>query len=186
MNLQGGQECGAPGAIAATTLARMALLYYGLAEHPPHDGSFGRGLRTYSGAGRREKPMRSAQPPALLVVDDTPSIRQLLTHLLRDMTPHEVVVVADADSALQVLAARPVPLVIADYHLPDTSGDALALAVKARSPDTRVVIITADIEVESATQWPGVDRCLIKPFALRELRALVRTLLPGDTLQAHT
>src|SRR5205085_4163653 len=120
-------------------------------------------------------------PPALLLVDDTPSIRQLLTHLLHDVTPWEVVAVPDAAAALAVLATRSVPLVIADYHLPDMIGDALATAVKTRSPATKVVIITADIAINDTSQWLDVDICLIKPFPLRDLVTVVGTLLPHDT-----
>ena len=120
-------------------------------------------------------------PPALLLVDDTPSIRQLLTHLLHDVTQWEVIAVPDAAAALAVLDERPVPLVIADYHLPDMSGDGLAAAIKAQSPDTKVVIITADIAVEGIDQWPNVDVYLLKPFPLHDLLTVVDTLLPNMT-----
>jgi hypothetical protein len=64
--------------------------------------------------------MPSAQPgPAVLLVDDTPSIRQFLLHALAGIVPWELVAVPDATAALAVLAARPVPLLIADYHLND-------------------------------------------------------------------
>lgn len=122
--------------------------------------------------------MPIAQPhPALLVVDDTPSIQQLLIHLLHDVAPYDVVAVSDAAAAVEVLSARQVPLVIADYHLPDMRGDALAAVVKAQSPDTKVLLITADITLDGIEAWPDVDACLIKPFPMRDLVALVRDLL---------
>lgn len=124
--------------------------------------------------------MLPGQPlPALLLVDDTLSIRQLLTHLLHDVTPWEVVAVQDAAAALAVVATRPVPLVIADYHLPDMSGDSLAATIKAQSPETKIVIITADIAIDGIDQWPNVDIYLIKPFPLHELLAAVERLLPN-------
>jgi two-component system, response regulator, stage 0 sporulation protein F len=125
--------------------------------------------------------MRPAQPlPAVLVVDDTPSIRQLLIHTLEGRVPYQIVAVNDAAAALAVLAARPVPLVITDYHLSDMRGDALAAAVKAASPTTKVVMITADIAMDGRDVWPNVERCLIKPFPLRDLVAVVGALLPID------
>jgi CheY-like chemotaxis protein len=124
--------------------------------------------------------MPLAQPlPALLVVDDTPSIQQLLTHLLRDVVPCEVVAVTNAAAALAQLARRPVPLVVTDYHLPDLRGDALAAAVKAQSPATKVVIISADIELSDADSLPNVDALLIKPFPVRDLASTVQALLAG-------
>lgn len=123
--------------------------------------------------------MRSVQPvPAVLVVDDTPSIQDLLIHTLRDLVPYEVVAATDAAAALALLAARPVPLLITDYHLPDMRGDALVAAVKAASPATKVLMITADIAIDASAEWPDVDRCLLKPFPLRELVAAVISLLP--------
>ena len=122
--------------------------------------------------------MPLAQPrPALLVVDDTPSIQQLLIHLLHDVAPYEVMAVSDGAAALTVLGARPVPLVIADYHLPDMRGDALATVVKGQSPDTKVLLITADITLAGGEAWPDVDAFLIKPFPIRDLVAMVRDLL---------
>jgi two-component system, response regulator, stage 0 sporulation protein F len=124
--------------------------------------------------------MPHSQPaPALLIVDDTPSIRQVFTHLLHDAAPYEVVAVGDAAAALALLAERPIPLVITDYHLPDLDGAQLAAAVKARSPDTKIVLITADIDVENMSLGPDVDVCLIKPFPLRDLATVVRDMLPG-------
>ncbi|HEU5103724.1 MAG TPA: response regulator [Roseiflexaceae bacterium] len=125
--------------------------------------------------------MRSVQPlPAVLVVDDTPSIQQLLLHTLRDLVPYDLVAVDDATAALAVLAARPVPLVITDYHLSDMRGDALVAEIKAASPTTKVLMITADVGVDGSEEWLDVDRCLIKPFPLHELVSAVRTLLPSN------
>ena len=125
--------------------------------------------------------MRQAQPlPAVLVVDDTPSIRQLLIHTLHDRVPWEIVAVNDATAALAVLAVRPVPLVITDYHLSDMRGDVLAAAIKAASPTTKIVMITADIAMDDTGMWPNVDRCLIKPFPLRDLLVAVSTLLSSN------
>jgi CheY-like chemotaxis protein len=124
--------------------------------------------------------MQPAYPtPALLLVDDTSSIRQVFSHLLREVVPYEIVAVADATAALAVLASRPVPMLIVDYHLPDMGGDELAAAVKRQSPATKVVIITADIELDDKQLDSTIDGYLIKPFPLRDLTALVQSLLPA-------
>src|SRR5258706_6869159 len=109
-----------------------------------------------------------------------PSIRELLIHTLQDLMPYEVVAVMDATAALAVLAACPVPLLITDYHLTDMRGDAFAAAVKAAAPTTKVLLITADVAMDGSEGWPNVDRCLIKPFPLRDLVAAVSTLLPSN------
>ena len=127
--------------------------------------------------------MRQSQlGPALLVVDDTPSIRELLIHTLRSLVPYEIIAVTDATAAFAVLAARPIPLLITDYHRSDMRGDELAAAAKAASPATKVLMITADVELDAEAGWASVDRCLIKPFPIRDLVAAVSTLLPGSTV----
>ena len=125
--------------------------------------------------------MRQSQlGPALLVVDDTMSIRELLIHTLRSLVPYEIIAVTDATAALAVLSARPIPLLITDYHLTDLRGDELAAAAKAASGATRVILITADVELDAEVGWADVDRCMIKPFPLRDLVAAVSTLLPSN------
>jgi DNA-binding response OmpR family regulator len=124
--------------------------------------------------------VRQGQPvPALLVMDDTPSIPELLIHTLRSLVPYEVIAVTDATAALAVLAARRVPLLMSDYHLSDMRGDELAAAAKAASPATSVLMITADVELDAEVGWDNVDHCLIKPFPMHDLVIAVRTLLPS-------
>jgi CheY-like chemotaxis protein len=129
----------------------------------------------------KERSMRQRQPvPALLVVDDTMSIRELLMHTLRSLVPYAVIAVTDATAALAVLSVRPIPLVITDYHRSDMRGDELASAVKATSPTTRVMLITADVEIDAEAGRASVDHCLIKPFPIRDLLAAVSTLLGSN------
>ena len=125
---------------------------------------------------------RSQPVPALLVVDDTASIRELLIHTLRSLVPYEIIAVTDATAALAVLHARPVPLLITDYHLADMRGDELAAAAKATSPMTRVLMLTADVELDAEAGWASVDHCLIKPFPMRDLVAAVSILLPSKAV----
>jgi DNA-binding response OmpR family regulator len=108
------------------------------------------------------------------------SIRELLIHTLRSRVPYEVIAVTDATAALAVLSARPVPLLITDYHLSDMRGDELAVAAKVSSPATRVLMITADVELDAQAALANVNRCLIKPFPMRDLLAAVSTLLPSN------
>ncbi len=66
--------------------------------------------------------------------------------------------------------------------LTDLRGDELAAAVKATSPATSVLLITADVELDAEAGWASVDRCLIKPFPMRDLIAAVSTLLPSKAV----
>ena len=61
-------------------------------------------------------------------------------------------------------------------------GDELAATVKATSPTTKVLMITADVELDAQAGWASVDQCLIKPFPIRDLVAAVSTLLPSTAV----
>jgi putative two-component system response regulator len=114
--------------------------------------------------------------PAIVLVDDESFVRAALSRILGDIAEgYDLLAVEDGQAALAILAARSVPLLLTDYHMPGMNGGDLAQAVKAISPATRVVLLTADPSAAQAAV--GVDDILIKPFRLAELRVIVRTAL---------
>jgi hypothetical protein len=120
--------------------------------------------------------MRPVQPlPAVLVVDDTPSIRELLIHTLHDLVPYEIVAVTDATAALAVLAARPVPLLITDYHLTDMRGDG-----QSHVADDQGVADHRRCRVDRRGRVARRGSLPVKPFPLRELVAVFSTLLASN------
>ena len=66
-------------------------------------------------------------------------------------------------------------LVITDFEMPVMKGDELAAAIKARTPNQRVVMITAYAEMlqASGNQLAGVDCLISKPFLLENLREAI-------------
>jgi len=59
-------------------------------------------------------------------------------------------------------------------------GDVLAAAIKAASPTTKIVMITADIAMDDLGMGSSVDSCLINPFPLGDLLVAVSTLLSSN------
>src|SRR6185295_8187125 len=83
-------------------------------------------------------------PPAVLVVDDDPAIAALLHRLLRGLlSDYEVIAETNPTAALQHLCGRAVPLVITDFSMPKMSGLELTTQIKAQSPQTRVLLVSA-------------------------------------------
>src|SRR5918997_930030 len=77
----------------------------------------------------------------VLVVDDEEQVRNLLSKYLGETYPCSTA--ASAEEALQLLAAAPYALVIADVVMPGRNGIELLREIAARYPDTMVVMVSA-------------------------------------------
>jgi DNA-binding NtrC family response regulator len=124
----------------------------------------------------------------ILVVDDEPALRRTLERALGSMG-FEVVSVGDPHLVYELLDASDYDLVILDIHLPQMSGDTLAIALLRRWPRLlgRVMLMTGDPWALRADWPPDLRRCplLVKPFTLDGLGALVRTTLAAPREQAQ-
>jgi CheY-like chemotaxis protein len=119
-------------------------------------------------------------PPAILLVDDEPDVRIILHRVLIAVTnTYDLIAVDTGAAALEILEQRFAPLLITDYNMPGMNGLELAEAVKAASPTTTVVLITAygTRDLASRSRAAGVDYYLAKPFPFAQLEAIVRNAL---------
>lgn len=118
-------------------------------------------------------------PRRVLVVDDDPLVADSIRRMLQ-FDGHQVQIAGSAAEALQLFSPHSFDLVLVDYEMPTTKGDALAQAIKERSPALPVVMFTGYAEaVRSAgLAAKGVDRVLGKPFDLEELRQIIQSLNP--------
>ena len=124
----------------------------------------------------------------ILVVDDEPALRRTLERALGAMG-YDVVSVGDPLLVYELLDAADYDLLILDIHLPQLSGDTLALALLRRWPRLaqRVLLMTGDPWALRA-DWPEeLRRCpmLVKPFTLDGLAATVRGALAPPPPQAQ-
>ena len=83
----------------------------------------------------------------LLVVDDEPNVRKMLSISLA-ADGHAVTAVANVRDALSEVARRPFDLAFIDLRLGTDTGLDLVPRVLAESPWTRVVVITAHASVD--------------------------------------
>ncbi len=124
----------------------------------------------------------------LLVVDDEPSMRELLCILL-EREGYRVQAFATAEEALEAFEQDPHDLVLTDMSLPVASGIDLLRNVKARAArsarDVPVIVITAYGTTESAVEAMkiGAFDYVMKPFSNDELKLLVRRALETRTLR---
>ncbi len=114
----------------------------------------------------------------ILVVDDEPSIRDLLQEGLKS-SGYSCVIASDGYEALDRLKEREFSLVLSDIDMPRMDGVKLLQALQDRHPDVEVVMITGVVDVEVALQAirMGASDYLTKPFNLDEVRFTIQKTL---------
>jgi DNA-binding response OmpR family regulator len=115
----------------------------------------------------------------ILVVDDDPGIRQLLTDVL-EIEGHDVTVAGDGQAAVQTLDAHRPDFVVLDVMMPYLDGYAVLRRIRERTGDpVPVLMLTAAAEPDAAARaWAdGVDYYLAKPFAAAEVTNLINGVL---------
>ena len=119
----------------------------------------------------------------ILIVDDEPAIRDLFASSLSES--YECATAASADEALALLATRVFALVISDMMMPGRNGVELLREVKARYPETAVIMISGvdrPQRVRDALRVGAFDY-LIKPCDLDVLTLSVERALDRRLLQ---
>ncbi len=114
---------------------------------------------------------------SILVVDDSASVRVAMAHALA-RAGHQVDQADGVLSATATLAAKPVDVILTDLRMPGDGGDQLVRWARRHCPGSRIVVMSGDADALDRA-CVAADACLIKPFAPRDLTALVdRLLLP--------
>jgi DNA-binding NtrC family response regulator len=122
----------------------------------------------------------------ILVVDDKDLMRESMDLTLR-RAGHEVHSAADGSAALAALGRERFDLIVTDLKMPKTDGVTLLEQVKARRPDTEVVLVTAfgTIDVAVRAMKFGAFDFLQKPFKAEELTAVVDRALEHRQLRSE-
>lgn len=123
---------------------------------------------------------------SILVVEDDPQVRMLVTVVLEDLG-YTVEVVGDADGALPVLAStRRLDLLVTDVGLPGMNGRQLAEIARQSRPDLPILFMTGYAEKaqeRSAFLEPGMSM-IAKPFPLEAFSDAVRSALADAVTDA--
>lgn len=127
------------------------------------------------GASALEQP---SGPLHTLVVDDEPLVREVLAGYLA-LDGHTSELAGNGKEALATFAAGRFDLVLTDMAMPEMSGDQLALAIKAISPETPILLVSGFGDILAANERlpEGVDAILSKPPTRAQLQQALRDLL---------
>lgn len=149
------------------------------------DSALGRGCRfiftfepDHSGVDSvADEQAPQVRPLRVLVVDDHPVQRELLSHALaRDW--HTVITASDGRDALRKYESEHFDLVITDKAMPEMNGDQLAVAIKSRDPETRVVMLTGFASRDAEEEMSEfIDLMLPKPVTVTELRSAIAKVM---------
>lgn len=121
----------------------------------------------------------------ILVVDDMPTIRDLVKSQLRALGLKNVVEAGDGQAAMQVIensasVGHPIELVISDWNMPKMTGLELLKQVRASEAFTNLpfILLTSESERDQVTEaiLAGVSQYIVKPFAAKSFEDKVRAV----------
>lgn len=124
------------------------------------------------------------QTPArrrILVVDDEPQIRDMITRAL-EAVGYEIDTAADGAAGLRLALAGDYHLVILDLVMPVANGRQVLARIRRERPDQPVLVLSclSDVMTKVLCLDAGAQDYLTKPFSLDELLARVRVQLRAD------
>ena len=107
----------------------------------------------------------------ILVVDDEPVMLKLLSMVIREKTPYDLVATNNPLEARELARQNGFDLVIADLKMPGLDGVELLEAVRRAHADIPFIIITAYGSVETAmmTLHKGAFDFITKPFRKEQI-----------------
>ena len=125
----------------------------------------------------------------ILVVDDDPESRDLLSEVLEGNGYPQVEAVADGLAAREALARdADCPIIIADLHMPNESGLDLLRNLRRQNAKHEIVLMSSFFSSteRKLAQDLGAYALLEKPFRLSELLELVSQLAERNSIGIST
>ena len=116
----------------------------------------------------------------LLIVDDEETLTySLYQTFIKSPEIYEVVTAASGDEAAEKLAQSRFDLVLTDIKMPGMDGLELLVQIKAKYPQTRVIVMTAfgSMEKKEESLAKGADFYIEKDFDITDIRHLVLEFL---------
>ncbi|MFC0265439.1 response regulator transcription factor [Alloscardovia macacae] len=122
--------------------------------------------------------MVNNQEARLVVVDDEPSIRELLSASLR-FSGFDVVTASNGTEAIETIVSTNPDLIIMDVMMPDIDGFTVTSRIRQEGIDAPVLFLTARDDTQDKVMGltVGGDDYVTKPFSLEEVVARIRAIL---------
>ncbi len=120
----------------------------------------------------------------ILIVDDDRFVRMALVEALRSWE-YETLEADSVASARKMFEDEEPPIVLLDIDLPDGSGLDVLIEIKEQSPDTVVVMISGNVDIENtvAALRGGAHDFIGKPVRVEELKVTLRNAIETRQLR---
>lgn len=116
----------------------------------------------------------------IVVVDDSQSIREAVSYMLRSRG-FNVVTGIDGHDALKHFEGKPVDLLLTDLHMPNMDGIGLIKEVRNLDDYKRVPILVltteSQVSIKLEAKKAGATGWLVKPFESEKLMTTIRKVL---------
>jgi CheY-like chemotaxis protein len=112
----------------------------------------------------------------VLIVDDDPDVREVMTGVLSDLGYH-VREAGDGGTALSILKDLRPDLLVLDFSMPGTNGAEVAAAARQNNGDLRILFVSGYSDTAALEKAVGKTALLHKPFRPGEFASAVRLSL---------
>ena len=108
----------------------------------------------------------------VLVVDDSGTMRKIISRALNSVGYTEVVEAGDGVEGIKAFEAEPFKLVMTDWNMPNKSGLELTSEIRATGSTVPIFMVTTEAEKSRVVEaiQAGVSDYLVKPFTADTLR----------------
>lgn len=121
----------------------------------------------------------------VLVVDDMPTIRDLVKNQLKALGFKNIVEASDGDAALNLVmnaaaVGSPIELIISDWNMPKMTGLEFLRQIRASDSlsKTPFILLTSESERDQVTEaiLAGVSQYIVKPFAAKSFEEKLKAV----------
>lgn len=119
----------------------------------------------------------------VLVVDDQGSMRDVISHMLRQLGFRNVFTATDGIVAYRMLKSGDFDFVVSDWYMPNMTGIQLLKAIRKNDniKSLPVLLVTAENKKKQIMEAAksGVNSFIVKPFSASQLENKIKIIFPN-------